>query len=115
MWCVFSGAEENMLSTIPTEAASAAAVTAAPAVTAAAMDAEQHMGSPMFDMVLSFNSADYIMFIVMMLLSAFIGVYYGCIKKQDSVSEYLHGGKNMSIFPIAMSLISRCGTVLVFA
>ncbi|XP_034240035.1 sodium-coupled monocarboxylate transporter 1-like [Thrips palmi] len=80
-----------------------AAVTAA-AATAATTDTEETVDQ--FDMVLTFNSADYVLFIVMMLMSAFIGVYYGCIKKQDSVSEYLHGGKNMAIFPIAMSLIS---------
>ena len=61
----------------------------------------------MFTMDLKFNSVDYIMFVMMMLLSALIGVYYGCYKKQDSVSEYLHGGKKMGVFPIAMSLISR--------
>lgn len=73
------------------------------------------MASGMFNLDLKFNAVDYIMFIVMMLLSALIGVYYGCYKKQDSVSEYLHGGKNMGVFPIAMSLISRSvGTVYHF-
>ncbi|XP_026284118.2 sodium-coupled monocarboxylate transporter 1 [Frankliniella occidentalis] len=59
-----------------------------------------------FDMELTFHPADYTLFVLMMLMSALIGVYYGCYKRQDSVSEYLHGGKTMSVLPVAMSLIS---------
>ncbi|KAK3921900.1 Sodium-coupled monocarboxylate transporter 1 [Frankliniella fusca] len=62
--------------------------------------------SASFKMDLTFHPADYTLFILMMLLSALIGVYYGCYKRQNSVSEYLHGGKTMSVLPVAMSLIS---------
>lgn len=41
-------------------------------------------------------------------LSALIGIYYGCYKgNQNTVNEYMLGGKAMSVFPIAMSLIAR--------
>lgn len=54
-----------------------------------------------------FEPADYAMFGLMMGVSALVGVYYGCYKKQDTVQDYLLGGKAMSIFPVAMSLIAR--------
>lgn len=54
-----------------------------------------------------FAPADYVMFAAMMGVSALVGVYYGCYKRQDTVQDYLLGGKAMTIFPIAMSLIAR--------
>uniref|UniRef100_A0A1B6DCF3 Sodium-coupled monocarboxylate transporter 1 n=1 Tax=Clastoptera arizonana TaxID=38151 RepID=A0A1B6DCF3_9HEMI len=56
---------------------------------------------------LYFNWTDYIVFVIMLGLSALIGAYYGFYKgNQNTVSEYLMGSKKMSIFPIAMSLIA---------
>lgn len=61
-----------------------------------------------FNENVSFSWYDYVLFTSMLLLSALIGVYFGCFgKKQDSTNEYLLGGKNMGIFPISMSLVSR--------
>lgn len=52
--------------------------------------------------------AEYAAFVVMLSLSMVIGLYFGCVEgKQNTVSEYLLGGKQMSVFPITMSLIAR--------
>lgn len=58
-------------------------------------------------MVLSWM-VEYAAFAVMLGLSVVIGLYYGCVEgKQNTVSEYLLGGKHMSVLPITMSLIAR--------
>lgn len=55
-----------------------------------------------------FNWIEYTTFGSLLSVSALIGIYYGCIKgNQNTVMEYMLGGKRMSIFPIAMSLIAR--------
>ena len=55
-----------------------------------------------------FTVIDYGVFVVMLLLSALIGVYFGFIskKKQNNTSEYLLGSKQMGFFPVAASLIA---------
>ncbi|KAG8325413.1 hypothetical protein J6590_067862 [Homalodisca vitripennis] len=53
---------------------------------------------------LMFNWVEYSVFCSMLLLSLLVGVYFGWYKKQDTVAEYLLGGKKMSVFPVAMSL-----------
>lgn len=51
---------------------------------------------------------EYWAFAVILGLSIIIGLYYGCVKgKQDTIKEYLLGGKHMSVFSIALSLIAR--------
>ena len=41
----------------------------------------------------------------MLIISTIIGIYFGCFgTRQRTKNEYLLGNKNMSIFPIAMSL-----------
>lgn len=53
---------------------------------------------------------EYVAFAVVLGLSIVIGLYYGCVKgKQNTIEEYLLGGKHMSVFSIAMSLIARYG------
>lgn len=56
---------------------------------------------------ISFTYIDYGIFVALLLLSSLIGVYYGFVakKKQDSTDEYLLGGKEMGLLPIAISLI----------
>ncbi|CAH1367576.1 unnamed protein product [Tenebrio molitor] len=55
----------------------------------------------------SFSWYDYILFCVMLSLSAFIGIYFGCFgTKQSSANEYLMGDKKMKVFPISVSLIA---------
>lgn len=63
--------------------------------------------------MLMFTWLDYTFFGVMLLVSALIGVYYGCFgTRQSTAEEYLLGGKSMGIFPIAMSLVARYETHL---
>lgn len=54
-----------------------------------------------------FTLIDYGIFAAMLILSSLIGVYYGFIAKtkQDNTVEYLLGGKQMTLIPIAVSLI----------
>lgn len=54
-----------------------------------------------------FGTMDYSVFIVILSLSAGIGVYFGFFRKgEDSTEEYLHGGHKMKVIPIAISLIA---------
>lgn len=58
--------------------------------------------------LLMFSVTEYIVFGTMLGLSALIGIYYGWYKgNQNTVTEYMLGGKAMGIFPISMSLIAR--------
>ena len=51
---------------------------------------------------------DYIIFISTLVFSTLIGIYYGCFgTKQATTKEYLMGGKNMKIIPIAVSVAIR--------
>lgn len=61
-----------------------------------------------------FSWSDYLVFVCMLLLCIFIGIYFGFFEKKNSTeSEYLVGDRNMKIFPIALSLVARWG-LLVF-
>jgi sodium-coupled monocarboxylate transporter 8/12 len=64
---------------------------------------ERDLGSA----VLMFNWVEYTVFGTMLVLSLLIGVYFGWIRKQDTVAEYLLGGKKMGVFPVTMSLVFR--------
>lgn len=56
----------------------------------------------------TFSWYDYSLFGFMLALSALIGIYFGCFeKKQSTAKEYLLGGRQMKVFPIAVSLIAR--------
>lgn len=51
---------------------------------------------------------DYLVFGLMLLLSAGVGVYHGFFgQQQKSTTEYLLGGRNLRAFPVAMSLVAR--------
>lgn len=54
-----------------------------------------------------FALPDYLVFITMLILCILIGIYFGFAQKSSSETEYLMGGRNMMIFPIALSLIAR--------
>lgn len=57
--------------------------------------------------LLKFNWIEYATLGSVLAISALIGIYYGWIKgNQNTVAEYMLGGKSMHIFPIAMSLIA---------
>ena len=51
-----------------------------------------------------FSWADYSIFCLMLLIPSLIGVYYW--RKKGS-GDYLTANKNMSVFPITMSLAAR--------
>lgn len=57
-----------------------------------------------------FGWQDYLMFVLMLAICAMVGVYFGFIKKKpkkaDDATDYLVGGRQMKVFPIAMSLIA---------
>lgn len=54
-----------------------------------------------------FSIADYVVFSVMLLISAAIGVWYGCGPggKQETTKEYLLADRKMHIVPVAISLL----------
>lgn len=59
-----------------------------------------------------FGWPDYVVFVLMLCSCALIGVYFGFIKKnpkkcKEAEANYLVGGRQMSIFPVTMSLIAR--------
>lgn len=60
-----------------------------------------------------FGWPDYVVFALMLLMCAAIGVYFGFCVGKTSTSEYLMGGRNMKTFPVSMSLIARYGLSLV--
>ncbi|CAH0547672.1 unnamed protein product [Brassicogethes aeneus] len=54
-----------------------------------------------------FSWYDYILFTAMLFLSSLIGIYFGCFgSKQKTAQDYLMGGKQMKVIPIAISLIA---------
>lgn len=55
-----------------------------------------------------FGWPDYLVFILMLGISAGIGIMFGCFgAKQKTTSEFLMAGRNMGTFPVSMSLIAR--------
>lgn len=66
-----------------------------------------------------FGLADYSVFVAMLICCTIVGLYFGYedYKRRKMVrkhrrgseeAEYLMGGKNMKIFPVAMSLVASC-------
>ncbi|XP_037806366.1 sodium-coupled monocarboxylate transporter 1 [Lucilia sericata] len=53
-----------------------------------------------------FSWLDYVVFVAMFVLCIFIGIYFGFMKKSVGESDYLMGGRNMLVFPIALSLVA---------
>ncbi|PNF32535.1 Sodium-coupled monocarboxylate transporter 2 [Cryptotermes secundus] len=54
-----------------------------------------------------FGWLDFTLFVLMLVLSTMIGIYFGFWgKKEDTPKEYLHGGKTMSTIPVAVSLVA---------
>lgn len=55
-----------------------------------------------------FAWSDYTCFVLMLLVCVVIGIYFGFIeKKENTEDEYLVGGRNMPIIPVAFSLVAR--------
>jgi solute carrier family 5 (sodium-coupled monocarboxylate transporter), member 8/12 len=72
------------------------------------------------DSLKRFGTADYAVFIMMLVCCSMVGLYFGYqdhkkrkkAKKSKDVSDnngaldYLMGGRNMQVFPVAMSLVA---------
>ncbi|KAG7158323.1 sodium-coupled monocarboxylate transporter 2-like [Homarus americanus] len=58
------------------------------------------------ELVDRFTWIDYMVFNCMLLVSAVIGIFYGCFSKKQDTKEFLMAGKSMTAFPVAMSLIA---------
>lgn len=54
-----------------------------------------------------FSWPDYLVLVLMLFLCILIGIYFGINQKSNCENEYLMGGRSMSIFPVAMSLVAR--------
>lgn len=54
-----------------------------------------------------FDWPDYLVFVVMLVVCTGIGIYFGFFKTAKTDQDYLVGGRNMSVFPVAISLIAR--------
>lgn len=56
-------------------------------------------------MVGSFKAADYVVFAVMLVVSAAVGVYYAWADRgQSSSSDFLTGGRRLTALPVSLSL-----------
>lgn len=64
-----------------------------------------------------FGIYDYLTFSSMLVGCALIGIYYAFTSKKTknatAAEEYLMGGRNMSVFPVAMSLAARYKWILI--
>ncbi|KAG7158326.1 Sodium-coupled monocarboxylate transporter 2-like 2 [Homarus americanus] len=58
------------------------------------------------ELVDRFTWIDYMVFSCMLLVSAVIGIFYGCFSKKQDTNDFLMAGKSMTAFPVAMSLIA---------
>ncbi|XP_044729521.1 sodium-coupled monocarboxylate transporter 1-like [Chrysoperla carnea] len=52
-----------------------------------------------------FTWPDYVVFLSMVLICFLIGVYFGFFKVSKNVKDYLIGGEDMTIWPVAISLV----------
>ena len=53
-----------------------------------------------------FHVVDYVVFILMFLVSMAIGAYFGFVgSKQKTTKEYLMGNRNMRLAPVTLSLV----------
>ncbi|XP_038208184.1 sodium-coupled monocarboxylate transporter 1-like isoform X1 [Zerene cesonia] len=68
-------------------------------------DTQDNVADMVFKMQ-KFSWVDYIVFIFMLAISAFVGVYWGFFKKQTTQNDYLLGGRNMKVLPVSMSLVA---------
>lgn len=74
-------------------------------IVASAMDDEERL----------FGPVDYVLFVLMLVISAAIGIFYGCWGgKQKTTKEFLMANRSMSIIPVAISiLVSFMSAILI--
>lgn len=58
------------------------------------------------ELIDKFGWEEYVVFVLMLLVSALIGVFFW-IKGQNSNSDFIMGGKSMGVLPMTMSLVAR--------
>ena len=57
-----------------------------------------------------FMSWDYVVFTLMLAVSAAIGIFYGCRgSKQKTTKEFLMANRSLSIVPVAISILVSIG------
>lgn len=57
---------------------------------------------------LRFSIYDYIFLVLIMGISGGIGFFFGfCGNKQTTAKEFLFGGRNMKVVPVALSLVAE--------
>ncbi|XP_077277700.1 sodium-coupled monocarboxylate transporter 1 isoform X3 [Temnothorax americanus] len=54
----------------------------------------------------NFGMPDYTIFAAMLVMCGIVGIYFGFVKKSSGEDEYLVGGRNMSTFPVSLSLLA---------
>ncbi|XP_074030971.1 sodium-coupled monocarboxylate transporter 1 isoform X3 [Leptinotarsa decemlineata] len=62
--------------------------------------------SEMGESMQRFGWVDYIMFIFMLGICVFVGLYFGICKKSQTSQDYLVASRSMGVIPIAMSLLA---------
>ena len=55
--------------------------------------------------LLTFSLVDYVVFMLMIVGSLSIGIYYG-IRGNKNTEDFLMAGRSMSLFPVGLSLIA---------
>lgn len=76
--------------------------------------------SELYKSLQNFGWIDYAVFILMLISCAAVGVYFGFIdkkrkrrlsqnvsKESEVAQEYLMGGRQMSVVPVALSIVAR--------
>lgn len=53
-----------------------------------------------------FGTVDYLVFTLMLAVSAGIGIFYGCFGNRQTTKDFLMGGRNMGIVPVTLSLLA---------
>lgn len=82
-----------------------------------ATGAQQQSVEQLSDSLKRFGTADYAVFITMLVCCSCVGLYFGYqdhVKHKKSAKQrrgsealdYLMGGRNMQVFPVAMSLVA---------
>ena len=57
-----------------------------------------------------FRWPDYLVFACSLVISASIGIYYA-IRSKSNISEYLMGGRDVGVLPVAASLVVSFSTI----
>ena len=52
----------------------------------------------------SFGALDYVLFVLVLVVSAAIGIYHGCRRRQGTVQDFLLGNREMPILPVSLSM-----------